>query len=197
MWHTKNQALINIGSLTKAVNMEFTIKCFCFTMTWGTTYPKFAKHNRAHRLQYQNCMDPLGVPWAATRALIQNNLPSLAIGIIEILMNMILDKHQSAFGERTPKQQIRDSINIQQAVGAYFGIYSWYQINICFLTKSSPQSNFRHKCMQECRMWLDWNATHFFCLQVSYCWWRCCLLIEQIYISYWCPLLPPGTNHKM
>ena len=107
-------------------------------------------------------MDPFGVSWAATRALLQNNLPSLAIGIIEILMNMILDKHQSAFGERTPKQQIRDSINIQQAVGAYFGIYSWYQINICFQTKSSPQSNFRHKCMQECRMWLDWNATHFF-----------------------------------
>ena len=55
-----------------------------------------------------------------TRALIQNDLPSLAIGILEILMNNILDKHQSAFGERTPKQQIRDSISIQEAVGAYF-----------------------------------------------------------------------------
>ena len=95
--------------------------------------PKFPKHNRALRLQYQNCMDPFGVPWAATRALIQNNLPLLAIGILEILMNMILDKHQSAFGERTPKQQIRDSISIQQAVGAYFWINSQYQISICFL----------------------------------------------------------------
>ena len=57
-----NQALKNGDSLTKAVNMDFTIKCFCFTMTKGTTYPKFAKYNRALRLQYQNCMDPFGVP---------------------------------------------------------------------------------------------------------------------------------------
>ena len=122
-----------------------------------------------------------------------------AIGILEILMNMILDKHQSAFGERTPKQQIRDSISIQQAVGAYFWINSRYQIGICFLGSQSlpcEVTSDTHACRGS-RMWLDWNATHFFCLQVSYCWWRCCLLIEQIYISYWCPLLPPGTNHKM
>ena len=90
--------------------------------------PKFAKH-----FGYNIKTDPFGVSWAATRALIQNYLPSLAIGILEILMNMILDKHQSAFGERTPKQQIRDSISIQQAVGAYFWINSGYQINIFFL----------------------------------------------------------------
>ena len=50
-----NQALINGDSLKKAVNTS------CFTMTKGTTYPKFAKYNRALRLQYQNCMDPFGV----------------------------------------------------------------------------------------------------------------------------------------
>ena len=40
-----NQALINGGSLTKAVNMEFTIKCFLFHNDLRDYLnPKFAKH---------------------------------------------------------------------------------------------------------------------------------------------------------